>query len=363
MIIKSTANDIVLEARNITVSYDNKKVLDVPSLEISANRVQAIIGPNGSGKTTLLLCLALLNKPTTGSILFRGKPVGSELLPLRRRFAVIFQEALLLNTTVIENVSLGMKMRGVEKEEINRRAQHWLERFGIAHLAKRNARTLSGGEAQRTSLARAFSLQPEILFLDEPFAALDAPTRQTLFGDVVNILQETRFTTVLITHDRNEAQTLADRVAVLMNGNILQNAPTAGVFSSPVNEEVARFIGVENVLSGKVLSCREGLANIEVGEYTVEAISDYGFGTRVKVCVRPEDITLSLSETPGSARNVLRGEITDIFANGPLIRITLNCGFPLIAMVTRLSASEMGLEKNKKVFASFKAAAVHIIKM
>ena len=139
-------------------------------------------------------------------------PDGASILQMRRHFAVVFQEPLLLNTTVWDNVTMGLRLRGFDHQEIKNRADHWLERFGIASLAKRSARTLSGGEAQRASLARAFVLQPEVLFLDEPFAALDAPTRQSLFGDMINILQETQFTTVLVTHDRNEAQTLAQQV-------------------------------------------------------------------------------------------------------------------------------------------------------
>ena len=220
----------ILEAKGISVAYGNRKVLDVPSLQVTPNKVLAIIGPNGSGKTTLLLCLSLLLKPTTGHIEYQGHivPDGTSIMQMRRHFAVVFQEPLLLNTSVWDNVTLGLHLRGFSRQEIKNRAEHWLERFGIASLAKRSARTLSGGEAQRTSLARAFVLQPEVLFLDEPFAALDAPTRQSLFGDMINILQETKFTTVLVTHDRNEAQTLAQQVAVIMNGQYCPDGQSQG---------------------------------------------------------------------------------------------------------------------------------------
>jgi len=244
------AADIILEGRNLAVVFEKRRVLDVPSIKVAANQVLALIGPNGSGKTTLLLCLALLLKPTGGNILYQGKTVdrGASLTSLRRRFAVAFQEPLLLNSTVFDNVTLGLRLRGIPDPEREKRAKYWLDRFGIAALAKQSARTLSGGEAQRANLARAFALQPEVLFLDEPFAAVDTPTRQALFGDMYNILRETRCTTVIVTHDRNEAQTLAQHIAVLFKGQIVQAGTPHEIFSTPASEEIAKFVGMENCI-------------------------------------------------------------------------------------------------------------------
>lgn len=353
----------VLAARDLGVSYGNRKVLEIPAIDVIPNRVLALIGPNGSGKTTLLLCLALLLKPTSGKILYRGEAVldGAMTLQLRRRFAVAFQEPLLLNTTVRENVMLGLRLRGFDSAEIKRRTDYWLEKFGIASLAERNARTLSGGEAQRASLARAFALQPEVLFLDEPFAALDSPTRQSLFGDMVNILQETRFTTVLVTHDRNEAQTLAHRIVVLLKGKIVQSGTPREIFSSPVSEEVARFVGIENVIEGKIVANRNGVVDIQVNGSIIEGISGAQIGELVDICIRPEHITLSPVRSSTSARNVFAGKITSLLAAGALVRVSLDCGFPLVALITRLSADELNLEVGKQVFASFKATAIHVI--
>jgi tungstate transport system ATP-binding protein len=353
----------VLEAKGISVVYGDRKVLDVPSLQVLPNKVLAIIGPNGSGKTTLSLCLALLLKPTTGNILYRGQvvPDGISIMQMRRRFAVVFQEPLLLNTSVWDNITLGLRIRGFSHEEIKKRAEHWLDRFGIASFAKRSARTLSGGEAQRTTLARAFVLQPEVLFLDEPFAALDTPTRQSLFGDMINILQETKCTTVMVTHDRSEAQTLAQQVAVIMKGQIVQTGTPKEIFSTPASEEIATFVGMENILEGKVISNNNCIADIDVKGRIVEGVSTCLSGGNVNVFIRPEDITLSLAEPSSSARNVLSGQITTLIPTGPLVRVTLNCGFPLIALITRMSADGLNLEKGKTVFAAFKATAIHII--
>jgi len=156
--------------------------------------------------------------------------------------ASVFQEPLLLNASVYENAALGLKLRRLDGRAAEQRVLPWLERLGIAHLARRQARSLSGGEAQRTSLARAFVLDPELLLLDEPFSALDPPTRDELLLDLETILRETGITTVFVTHDRNEAYMLGNRVAVVIGGRVLQIGATAEVFAQPVNEEVARFV-------------------------------------------------------------------------------------------------------------------------
>ncbi len=357
------AGNAILEAQNLSVVYGSRKVLDVPSLQIAENKVTAIIGPNGSGKTTLSLCLALLLKPTTGQIRYRGKIVsnGASMMEMRRHFAVVFQEPLLLNQSVWDNVTLGLHLRKFNKAEIKDRAEHWLSRFGISAFAKQSARTLSGGEAQRASLARAFVLQPEILFLDEPFAALDVPTRQTLFGDMINILQETKCTTIMVTHDRNEAQTLAHRIVMLLDGKIVQDGSPREIFSAPATEEIAKFVGMENILEGTVRANKDCLADIDVQGQTVEGVSACQVGGTVNVFIRPEDITLSREKAVSSARNVFPGRITSMIPAGPLVRVSLDCGFPMIALITRMSADGMGLQIGQTVYASFKAAAIHVM--
>ena len=191
----------------------------------------AVVGPNGAGKSTLVQVLALLERPARGEVLFDGAPASGNALPYRRRMAVVFQEPLLLDTTVESNVGSGLALRGVPVQEQRRRSTEWLERFGIAHLAKRSARTLSGGEAQRMSLARALVLEPEVLLLDEPFSALDQPTRAALIDDLDRVLMASRIATVFVTHDRSEALRLGDRIAVLMDGRMRQVGSPAEVFA------------------------------------------------------------------------------------------------------------------------------------
>ena len=168
----------LLTLRDVIVRYGETIALQIAALELQSGEVLAILGPNGGGKSTLLRVIGLLQRPTHGKVLFRGENAfDGNSLRLRRHIASVFQEPLLLNATVYENAALGLKLRGIGGPEISRRLDPWLERLGIADLRQRNARSLSGGEAQRTSLARALALEPEILLLDEPFAALDPASR------------------------------------------------------------------------------------------------------------------------------------------------------------------------------------------
>ena len=208
-----------LSVKDVSVSFGEHLILDGVSLNIQAGRIVCVVGPNGAGKSTLLLTLACLLKPSRGRFSFNGREIdaGRGDVDYRRRVAMVFQEPLLFDATVFENVAAGLRIRGVGREEIGRVVPGYLELFGIAHLAKRSARKISGGEAQRTSLARAFVTKPEIVFLDEPFSSLDLPTREALLGDLERIIRETRTTAVASTHDQTEALRLADRMAV-MNG-------------------------------------------------------------------------------------------------------------------------------------------------
>jgi tungstate transport system ATP-binding protein len=277
--------------------------------------------------------------------------------------AVVFQEPLLLDAAVAENVATGLRLRGVPRSVQERRVAAWLDRFGIAALARRSARTLSGGEAQRASLARAFALEPEVLFLDEPFSALDSPTRAALTADLLVALHATRTTTVLVTHDRDEALAVGSRVAVLIDGRLRQVGPPEEVFSAPIDPEVAAFVGVENVVPGRVVGHDDGVAQVSVGACSLAAVSGLRPGTPVLVCLRPEDVTLYPEPTApaGSARNRLSGRVTSIIPWGGQARVALDCGFPLAAFVTRRSAAELELAPGARVVATIKATSIHLI--
>lgn len=212
----------IIEAKDILLIKSRKKILDIGRFALQRGEITALIGPNGAGKTSLLLTLALLQRPTRGTILFEGKPAGSQnALSLRRQMAVVFQEPLLMNTTVWGNVMTGLRLRGIPSQAARQRVEEWLERLGIAHLKQRPALQLSGGEAQRVNLARAFALQPKVIFLDEPFSGLDYPTRISLLNELGKILQETGVTALFVTHDYTEMLHLARRATLIMDGRII----------------------------------------------------------------------------------------------------------------------------------------------
>jgi tungstate transport system ATP-binding protein len=356
----------ILEARNLEVNRGGAILIQVPSLLIQAGEIFSLIGSNGAGKTTLLQTLSYLLKPFQGEIFFRGNRVerNHSVLEFRRKLAMVFQEPLLFDTTVFNNVSSGLRIRGMKRDEIRHRVMEQLERFGISHLKGRSARTLSGGEAQRTSLARAFALRPEILLLDEPFSSLDPPTRDSLIEDLEHILQQTRTTAIFATHDRLEALRLSNRIAVMDGGRILQIGCPEEVANHPVNELVASFMGVETILTGRVIKGNGGTIIASVEGQKIQAVGDAHLGESVVLCIRPENVTLSIrpSQEGTSARNVFPGKIVKIISLGLYQEVQLDCGFPLVAYVTNHSLEELSLVEGKEVRASFKATAVTVIR-
>lgn len=355
-----------LEIKNLVVEIGDTKILDVPSLVIKEGEVLSLIGPNGAGKSTLLQILSFLLKPTQGEIYYKGQRINTDysLLAYRRKLAMVFQEPLLFDTSVFNNVAAGLKIRRMGKKEIQRRVSAELERFGIAHLSQRSARTLSGGEAQRTSLARAFAIQPEILLLDEPFANLDQPTREALLSDLEAVLSLTRTTTIFATHDRLEALRFSDRLAVMHKGQIWQIGSPEEVLNRPADEFVAAFVGVESILSGKIIRKEKGSIIVDVCGREIEAVGDFPAGESVSLCIRPENVVLTNPhpQEVSSARNIIPGRIIKITPIGLFYRVYLDCGFPLISYVTGHSFEKLGGQEGKEVAAIFKATAVHVIR-
>jgi tungstate transport system ATP-binding protein len=356
----------VVELAGIRVAHDGRAVLDVPHLAVVQGEVLAVIGPNGAGKSTLLRVLGLLQWADAGTVRFQGETVtATQSLSVRRRQASVFQEPLLADTTVFDNVAMGLRFRGVPRERFATLIVRWLDRLAIAGLAGRQARTLSGGEAQRAALARALVLEPELLLLDEPFSSLDPPTREALVDDLARILGEERVTTVLVTHDRAEAMILGDRVGVLMEGRLLQLDTAAQVFRAPASEELARFVGVETILDCRVVRRAGDVTVVETGGGSIEVADPAEPGEAVRLCLRPEDVTLSAgppSAAASSARNHLPGKVLRVAQAGPYVRVTVDCGFPLIALVTQRSVEEMHLQAGVAVTAHFKATAAHLLR-
>lgn len=233
----------LIHLQNISYSVQGKELLNIPEFSIHQGEILGIMGPNGAGKSTLLKVLSLLAPPTKGEIYYKDELMVYEQISIemRRKFAIALQQSLLLNTTVFQNVAIGLKIRNLPKGEIKDKVEYWLDKFKILHLSKKHAYRLSGGEAQRVNLARALIVEPEVLFLDEPFSALDFPTKIQLLKEFKEILKGTKTTTVFVSHDLLEIRFLTERLAILMNGKIRQIGLTQDVIDHP-NEMVAPFI-------------------------------------------------------------------------------------------------------------------------
>jgi tungstate transport system ATP-binding protein len=341
----------LVEVRDLVVVRGGRPVLAIDRLAVGDRETLTVVGPNGAGKSTLLLALASLVRPARGRLSFRGLPVEPrDELAYRRRIGLVLPDPLLLNTSVFANVAAGLRFRGVSSGDARPRVMEWLGRLGVEHLGPRPARQISSGEAQRVSLARALVLEPDLLLLDEPFASVDAATRSKLLDDFEQLLRETHVACVMVTHDLDEAVRLA----------------------------------------GRVVSAHDGIALVDVGGCRIEAVSAVQPGREVLCCLRPEDVTLwsvddrglpaggvsrQLSGSPGtsasdapprfmsSARNQLPGHVSRMVPQGSLVRVSIDCGIPLVASITRASAIDMGLAEGGEVVATFKASAVHLIQL
>ena len=233
----------MIQIRDLLIQRNGQNALRIDALEVQRGETLTVVGPNGAGKSTLLLALARLIQPLRGEIIYGDKSLQQwDELEYRRKISFVFQAPLLMDMTVEQNVALGLKFRGIAKEERRDRAAKWMKQLGVESLANRRAEQLSGGEAQRVSIARALVLEPELLLLDEPFSALDPPTRSRLLEDLAQLLNDNQCTTVFVTHNLNEAAKFSHRIAIIVVGVLRQVGTAKQIKSYPADETVAAFL-------------------------------------------------------------------------------------------------------------------------
>ncbi len=347
-----------------------RHILDVDvDLDLAAAPITVLFGPSGAGKTTLLRCVAGLDSVEAGSRIALDDSVWDDSrvhVPARkRRIGYLFQDhALFPHLDVSANVAFGL--RGVPRRQRPGLVQAALAQAGAAHLASRDTRQLSGGEAQRVALARALAPAPQLLLLDEPLSALDSPTRAKLRGELRSALLAAGRPAVLVTHDRSEALALGDQIAVLVDGRVRQVGPPAEVFSRPADRDVADVVEMETVVSGLVGPTADGLVTVDVAGVRLVAVNhepELAPGSPALVCIRAEEVALAAPGRRGEAspRNHLPGVVQSVADEGPLVRVSVDVGFTLEAFVTRPTREEMALAPGSPVVASVKAPAVHLV--
>ncbi len=330
--------------------------------------ILVLFGPSGAGKTTILRTIAGLMRPDSGRVVFEGNDWFNSradrwVPPQERPIGYVAQDtALFPHLTVTRNIEYGLRRATAEARR--QRTGELIQLVGARGLEDRLPRQLSGGQAQRIAVARALAPSPAMLLLDEPFGALDATTRRELRGEVRGVLRTTGTSAILVTHDRLEAMAMGDELAVMIEGTIRQIGSVPEVFRRPADPAVARSLGVETVVPATVDGAGDGLINLRIGHARLIAIADprCAIGAEVFVCVRAEDVIVERDvAAEGSARNHLPGLVVGIEPEGAIDRVTVDCGFTLVAAITRQSREELALVPGSPVTAAIKATAIHVV--
>ena len=353
----------MLVLRNVVVQLASFRL----ELNLEAShRVTTIFGPSGAGKTSLLDVIAGLRRPASafiqlGSDVLTDTARGLFVAAAKRGIGYVPQDlALFPHLSVRQNLLFGHKSDANGSFTLN----HVLEVLEIQALLGSRVTEISGGEKQRVALARALLTSPRLLLLDEPLASLDLPLKTKILPYLVRIRDEFQIPMLHVTHDRFEALALADEIILLAGGRVLQAGPITEVFSRPANLDVAGMLTIQTIQPGKIIARRDELFVVEVGRAKVLAAGSEiaNATTAVHVCIRAEDVILVKGvDAPSSARNHLAGIVRAVAREGLFIRVDLDCGFPLVALVTRQAREELALEPGSPVLALVKAPHVHLL--
>jgi len=346
----------MLQIQNISKDM-GEFFLDSVSLDISKGEYMVIIGPTGSGKTILLETIGGIYEPDCGVILLEGNDITHKP-PKDRDICMVYQNYMLFpHLTVRANIGFGLKSKKVSADEITESVLKYAEMLHIAHLLHRYPDTLSGGEQQRAAIARAMVMKPRALLLDEPLSALDAKTREKLRKELRSLHNITQTTIIHITHNFEEVFDLADRVAIMNEGKIIQVGTPDEIFRKPKNHFVAEFVGVTNVFKGTSI-VENGIAHITIGKIKIRAHSEEE--GNVYISVRPEEILVSTAPLVSPVRNTFSGTIREVRHCGAMNRLIVDIGVECVVAITRQGFEEKNLSISDSVFIAFKATSVHV---
>ncbi len=311
--------------RGITRTYGGTTALRGVDLAVAPGAVVCLLGPSGCGKTTLLRILAGLEQPDSGSVYVAGQNMAG--VPVHQRgFGLMFQDyALFPHRNVAENIAFGLKMQHTDRATIASRVTEMLELVGLRGYAQRRVYDLSGGERQRVALARSLAPRPRLLMLDEPLGALDRALRERLMDDLRDILRGVGVTSVYVTHDQSEAFAIADQLVLMRSGQIEQHGPPEAVYRQPASAFAARFFGIPNIISGRILGQNGSMLEIETVVGRLAAVATGTAGAAVTLAIRPEAARLAApQQQPGP--NLVRGTLVSRAFRGGSTSIVVQCG-------------------------------------
>ncbi|MFC1897889.1 tungstate ABC transporter ATP-binding protein WtpC [Chloroflexota bacterium] len=347
----------MIQIRNLHVDLKDFQLQDI-NLGVSEGEYFIVLGPTGAGKTVLLESIAGLYPIKSGGIWLRGKEV-TRLEPEKRGISIVYQDHVLFpHLSVKDNIIFGLKLRKQTKQEAEATLDWIAELLDISHLLNRKPDTLSGGEQQKVALARALSIKPEVLLLDEPLSALDPETREEVQKELRQLHNQLKVTTIHVTHDFEEAIALGDHIAVLGEGCIKQVGTPEQIFRQPNSEFIARFAMVRNIFAGEVID--KGNRTVIFRTEGTELVVVTDLRGKLHASIRPEDILISTEPLHSSARNSFGGTIAHIVDRGSTRYITVNLPPDFVCLITRRSFEEMGLAEGKKIYITFKATAIHV---
>ncbi|AQS37711.1 spermidine/putrescine ABC transporter ATP-binding subunit [Shewanella psychrophila] len=358
-----TQGELLLKVERVSKLFDEVRAVNDVSLNIHKGEIFALLGGSGSGKSTLLRMLAGFEKPSEGRIILDGVDI-TDMPPHERPINMMFQSyALFPHMTVEKNIAFGLQQDKLPKEEIAQRVKEMLKLVHMEDYAKRKPNQLSGGQRQRVALARSLAKRPKLLLLDEPMGALDKKLRTEMQLEVVDILEEVGVTCVMVTHDQEEAMTMAERIAIMHEGKIVQTGSPMDIYESPTCRMVAEFIGSVNLFEGEIVVDKPDHAIIKSPDLTQQFYISHGVSTnvddkRVWLAVRPEKARIS-REQPESEYNWCRGEVEDIAYLGGIsvYYIRLNNKQVIQSMMTNRDRRSDPPTWEDKVFISWEATS------
>ena len=347
---------VVLEIRNLEKRLGDFALHNI-SLTIGEGEYFMVLGPTGAGKTVLLETIAGIIKPESGNIFLFGRDI-TVLPPEERGFSIVYQDFMLFpHLTVFENIAFGLREQRLPFPGLRDRVTGISELLGISDLLERAPHTLSGGEQQRAAMARALVMRPRILLLDEPMSALDAASRIRLRQELKRIHRNTGTTVIHITHYFEDLFPLADRLAVMQDGAIVQVGTPEEIFNQPESDFVAHFTGMENIFRGSAVR-RGDEVEIDLGPIVLHAVTP--LEGDVIAGIRADELILSPEPFDSTARNTFRGTVSEIQANGVFSRVVVDVGVPMCGIITRQSLFRLGLTPGQEITVIFKASAVHV---